>query len=86
MAPRLPRCRHMLPNAQVTLDVFRDGNEKEITATLGELDEEQIAMSGFGGIPRREPDVGLEGVRLRDLDAETRSAIRARPSRSRAST
>ena len=66
-----------LPNTQVTLDVFRDGNEKEITATLGELDEEQIAMSGFGGIPRREPDVGLEGVRLRDLDAETRSAIRA---------
>jgi len=61
------------PGSKVNLKIIRDGKERNLSATLGQMSEELLA----GGSPRQgnrnqsETDA-LDGVEVTDLDAQTR--------------
>jgi len=60
------------PKTKVTLKIIRDGREKPLTATLGELPEN---LTATGGAPseKAEPRVdALDGVEVTDLDSRSR--------------
>jgi serine protease Do len=59
------------PETKVTLKVLREGKEKVLSATLGELPASQLASRGTPGDWGTKRDV-LEGVQLSDLDARSR--------------
>jgi serine protease Do len=58
----------------VTLRILRDGKEKTLTATLGEMSKEALAGNGQGqpgGRSQSKTDA-LDGVEVADLDAQAR--------------
>jgi len=61
------------PNSKVTFKVFRDGKEQKMSATLGELQMDQLAgrPSSRSTPPQKKTDA-LEGVEISDLDQVTR--------------
>ena len=62
------------PGKKVTLKVLRDGKEKTLTATLGELPKEGLARSGQAqpGERGESKTDALDGVEVTDLDAQAR--------------
>ncbi|MCX6926132.1 MAG: DegQ family serine endoprotease [Verrucomicrobia bacterium] len=62
------------PGKKVTLKVLREGKEKTLTATLGEMPKEGLARSGQGqpGERGESKTDALEGVEVTDLDAQAR--------------
>jgi serine protease Do len=63
------------PGTKVTLKIMRDGKEKTLTATLGEMPKEGLARTGQAqpGERGQSKTDALDGVEVTDLDAETRS-------------
>jgi len=61
-----PLVASMKPGTAATLEVWRDGKAKELSATVGRLDEERIAMGG----DKSELGQGKLGVAVRPLSAE----------------
>ncbi len=62
------------PGSKATLKLVRDGKEKTLTATLGEIPKEVLARSGQlqpGERGKSERDA-LDGVEVTDLDAQAR--------------
>jgi serine protease Do len=62
------------PGRKVTLRIVRDGKEKTLSATLGELPKEQLARNGKvqpGDRGQSKTDA-LDGVEVTDLDAQAR--------------
>ncbi len=62
------------PGRKVTLRILRDGKEKTLTATLGEMSKEALAGNGQGqpgGRSQSKTDA-LDGVEVTDLDAQAR--------------
>ena len=62
------------PGTKVTLKLVRDGKEKTLTATLGELPKDALARGGQpqpGERGKSEMDA-LDGVEVSDLDAQAR--------------
>jgi serine protease Do len=60
-----PLVATMKPGTTATLDVWRDGKAKELTATLGSLDNERVASAD-----KAELGKGKLGVAVRSLSAE----------------
>jgi serine protease Do len=62
------------PGRKVTLKIWRDGKEKTLTATLGEMPKEALARSGQGQPDERGQSKtdALDGVEVTDLDAQAR--------------
>ena len=62
------------PGKKVSLKLVRDGKEKTLTATLGELPKERLARGGQGqpGDRGESKTDALDGVEVTDLDAQTR--------------
>src|ERR1035437_4111159 len=62
------------PGTKVTLRLLRDGKEKTLTATLGELPKEGLARNGEEQPGERGPSKSdaLDGVEVADLDAQAR--------------
>jgi len=63
------------PGTKATLKVVRDGKEKTLTATLGELPKEGLARNGqtHPGERGQSKTDALDGVEVADLDAQARS-------------
>jgi serine protease Do len=62
------------PGRKVTVRILRDGKEKTLTATLGELPKEALARSGQTqpGERGQSKTDALDGVEVTDLDAQAR--------------
>ncbi|PYJ00462.1 MAG: hypothetical protein DME25_20630 [Verrucomicrobia bacterium] len=63
------------PGTKATMKVLRDGKEKTLTATLGELPAELLARGGGRSQPGERGQSGtdaLDGVEVADLDARGR--------------
>jgi serine protease Do len=61
------------PNSKVTLKIFRDGKEKNVNPTLGELPTDMAAAPGGRNRPAAQPKSdALDGVEVADLDQRTR--------------
>jgi serine protease Do len=62
------------PGTKVTLRLLRDGKEKTLTATLGELPKEALARNGEEQPGEHGPlkSDALDGVEVADLDAQAR--------------
>jgi serine protease Do len=60
------------PKTKVTLKVLRDGREKTLTATLGELTPEVLAKAGGPAEKEELTADALEGVEVSDLDSQAR--------------
>ena len=62
------------PGKTVKLKVLREGKEKMLTATLGEIPKEMLARNGQGqpGERGKSEKDALDGVEVVDLDAQTR--------------
>ena len=60
------------PKTRVTLKVVRDGKEKTLSATLGELPQDLMARAGRPGEPEELGPSALEGIQLADLDSQAR--------------
>jgi serine protease Do len=62
------------PGRKVTLRVVRDGKEKSLTATLGEMPNELVAGEGQAQPSERRQSKtdALDGVEVSDLDAQAR--------------
>jgi len=60
------------PGKKVTLKLLREGKEKTLTATLGEMPKEGLARSGQGrqGERGESKTDALDGVEVTDLDAQ----------------
>lgn len=58
------------PGTTIRFKVFRDGAERELAATLGELDVRTASSRGRGGSPGA-PGSALAGVQVENLTAET---------------
>ena len=65
----------MAPGQKAVLKLLRNGQEKEITVELGELPKKEATISSNGDATPG-PSI-LEGVRVIDLDEESRDAIHA---------
>jgi serine protease Do len=64
------------PQSKVTLKIVRDGKEQRLTATLAELNPEELAR-GRGSnptTPQKKSDA-LDGVEVTDIDRETRQRV-----------
>ena len=59
------------PGKKVTLKILRDGKEKTLTATLGEMPKEELARGGQAqpGERGESKTDALDGVEVTDLDA-----------------
>ncbi len=64
-----PLVAQLKPGAKVTLDVWRDGKAKELTATVGELAEQTTVASAKG-----EAAKGKLGVAVRPLSPEEKKS------------
>ena len=64
------------PGKKAVLKLLRNGQEKEITVELGELPQKEAAISSNNNSETPAPTI-LEGVRVTDLDEETRAEIHA---------
>jgi serine protease Do len=62
------------PGKKVLMKILRDGKEKTLTATLGEIPKEMLARSGQGqpGDKGQSKTDALDGVEVTDLDAQAR--------------
>jgi len=62
------------PGRKVTLRILRDGKEKTLTATLGEMPKEALARNGQmqPGERGQSKTDALDGVEVSDLDAQAR--------------
>jgi serine protease Do len=62
------------PGSNVPVKILRDGKEKTLTATLGEIPKEVLARSGQGrpGERGQSKTDALDGVEVTDLDAQAR--------------
>ena len=62
------------PGKKVSLKILRDGKEKNLTATLGDMPREGLARNGQGqpGERGESNTDALDGVEVTDLDAQTR--------------
>ena len=62
------------PGRKVTLRLLRDGKEKTLTATLGEMPKEELARNGQlqPGERGQSKTDALDGVEVTDLDAQAR--------------
>jgi serine protease Do len=62
------------PGRKATLKILRDGKEKTLTATLGEIPKEVLARSGQAQPGERDQSKAdaLDGVEVTDLDAQAR--------------
>jgi serine protease Do len=60
------------PKTKVTLKVIRDGREKILTATLGELPQDLEARAGRPSEPEEVVPSALDGVQVADLDSQVR--------------
>lgn len=61
----------LAPDSTVKLDVLRHGQSETVSATLGKMPNEQIAMAGSGdneGTPSSAPRLGLTVAPARDVD------------------
>lgn len=64
------------PGAAVKFDVIRNGKDKSIEVVLGDLEDGTKSLAGAPGPNRTaKPQEFVEGVRIKDLDEETRSAL-----------
>jgi serine protease Do len=64
------------PGTQVNFRVLRNGKEQDVKVKLGDLDSAKLA--GGSGMPDKESaaaDSLVEGVKVKDLDDETRTAL-----------
>ena len=59
------------PGSKITLKILRDGKEKEVTATLGELTD-RVAAGGPAAGGEKSP---LRGVTLEDIDPRSRREL-----------
>src|ERR1039458_1203421 len=67
------------PGKKVTVRILRDGKEKTLTATLGEMPKEELARNGQkqpGDRGQAKTDA-LDGVGVTDLDAQARREARS---------
>jgi serine protease Do len=62
------------PGKKVTLRILRDGKEKTLTATLGEMPKDELARNGQmqPGQRGQSKTDALDGVEVTDLDAQAR--------------
>ena len=61
------------PGTKVTLKLYRDGKEKTLTATLGEMPKDPLARGQVQPGERGKSEMdALDGVEVTDLDAQTR--------------
>jgi serine protease Do len=61
----------MAPGTTVKLDIIRDAQKKQLTATLGELPETvERAGSGRGSGPAAPAETGLDGLQVSNLTAD----------------
>lgn len=65
----------MAPGTKVTLKILRNDQEKELTVELGELPDKESAIAPNGNTPGATSL--LDGVKVTDLDDDTRQALRA---------
>ena len=65
----------MQPGTKAVMKLLRNGQEKEVAVTLGELPQKDAAISSNGDSTPA-PSI-LEGMRVADLDDEAREAIHA---------
>ncbi len=63
------------PGSKVSLKILRDGNEKDLQAELSELPQKESTISGNDEAPAAGSI--LDGMRLADLDNETREELSA---------
>lgn len=69
----------MAPGTKTTLKILRDNQEKELSIELGELPDKESAIApGNGGGAAGAAEL-LGSMRLSDLDANTRMALRVPP-------
>jgi serine protease Do len=66
------------PGSKVTLKFFREGKEKTVSTTLGQLPERRLSRTGRSPMPEREHTAtdALDGVEVTDLDSATRRQLR----------
>jgi len=66
----------MPPNTKATFKVFRDGKERTVSATLGELRPEMASGPAGRSRPSAQPKSdALDGVEVSDLDQRTRRTL-----------
>ena len=65
----------MPPDQAVSLKVWRDGNARNLSVTLAEFPTEQQRASNAS----RDDNTELSGVRVEDIDAQTRRELNLKP-------
>jgi serine protease Do len=61
------------PNSKINLKVFRDGKEQKLSATLGELQMDQLTgKPNSKSAPAQKKSDALDGVEVADIDRATR--------------
>lgn len=65
------------PGEKVKFDVIRKGKNKTIEVVLGDLEEGLQTFAGGprGGTPQAKPQEFVDGVRIKNIDEETREAL-----------
>ncbi|MEM6917074.1 MAG: Do family serine endopeptidase, partial [Verrucomicrobiota bacterium] len=65
------------PGSKVKFSVIRNGEDRKIEVVLGDLESGTRSLAGAPRDPREsaQPQEFVEGVRIKDLDDETRSAL-----------
>lgn len=64
------------PGAKVKFDIIRNGKDKNIEVVLGDLEDGTKSLAGAPGTGgTAKPQEFVEGVRIKDLDEETRAAL-----------
>lgn len=65
------------PGAKVKFDVIRNGKDTSIEVVLGDLEDGTKSLAGSPGTPggAAKPQEFVEGVRIKDIDEDTRTAL-----------
>lgn len=65
------------PGEKVNFEVIRNGKDTEVEVVLGDLEDGTRSLAGgsSGGSKTAKPQEFVEGVRIKDLDDDTRSAL-----------
>ncbi len=65
------------PGVEVEFKLIRNGKPKSLDVVLGDLDDGSMALIGTSGSSKpAKPQEFLEGVRIKDIDAETSEALK----------
>ena len=66
------------PGKAVEFELIRNGRERSLDVVLGDLDNDSgsiVGVQGGGSIKPAKPEELIEGVRIKDIDDETRTAL-----------